>query len=486
MSSKRGDLLRADLAGQVLEPGDDGYDEARKVWNGDIDRRPAVIARCITVEDVSAAVRHGVEHGLEIAVRGGAHSTSGQSVVDDGLMIDLSGLNAVTVDPGARRARSGGGALLSDLVEATQQHGLALPIGAISHTGVGGLTLGGGMGWLTRKHGLTIDNVLSAEVVLADGRVVRASAEEHPDLFWALRGGGGNFGVVTEFEFALHAVGPMIEFGMLFWGLEQGPGALRAAREVMGSLPPGVNVILGALNAPPAPFVPQEHQLRPGYAVVVAGFDGGDEHREVLERFRSAVPPLWEVVTPMPYVALQQMLDEPNAWGHHYYEKGLYLDDLSDDAIDVLLEHVPQKASPLSVVLMYRLDAAYSDVAEDATAFSGGRSPRYAAFIVADAPVPELLPADRAWVRALHGALSTKAATEGTYVNAFEDDGTEGRVRSAYGAEKYGRLTRIKREYDPGNVFHRNANIRPAARAPAQRTPAPDRAPTQVGLDAGP
>ena len=475
-----GELLRAAMTGEVLVGSDDGYDEARRVWNGDVDRRPAVIARCASVADVAAAVRYGVEQGLEIAVRGGGHSMSGQSVVDDGLMIDLSRLNAVSVDPEARRARSGGGALLGDLIEATQEHGLALPIGVVSHTGVGGLTLGGGMGWLTRKHGLTVDNLLSAEVVLADGQVVRASADEHPDLFWALRGGGGNFGVVTEFEFALHPVGPLVEFGMLFWGLEQGPEALRAAREVVGDLPPGVNVVLGALNAPPAPFVPQEHQLQPGYGVVVAGFDGSDEHREVLERFRSAVSPLWEVVTPMPYVALQQMLDAPNAWGQHYYEKSLYLEELSDDVIDVLVEHVPQKASPLSAVLVYRLDGAYSEVAEDATAFSGGRSPRYAMFIVADAPVPELLPPDRAWVRALYGALSAQEVTEGTYVNAFDDDGTEGRVRSAYGAEKYDRLARVKREYDPGNVFHRNANIRPATAAPAQRTSSPDSAPEVV------
>lgn len=457
----------------MLEPGDDGYDEARKVWNADIDRRPGLIARCETVEDVAAAVRHAVEHGLEIAVRGGAHSMSGQSVVDDGLMIDLSRLNAVTVDPEARRARCGGGALLGDLIEATQQHGLALPIGVISHTGVGGLTLGGGMGWLTRQQGLTIDNMLSAEVVLADGRVVRASSDEHPDLFWALRGGGGNFGVVTEFEFALHPVGPMVELGMLFWGLEQGADALRAAREIMGSLPPGVNVILGALNAPPAPFVPQEHQLQPGYAAVVAGFDGSDEHREVLDRFRSAVPPLWELVTPMPYVALQQMLDEPNSWGHHNYEKSLYVEELTDEVIDVLTEHVPQKASPLSVVLMYRLDGAFCDVAEADTAFSGRRTPQYSVFIVANAPVPELLPPDRAWVRGLHAALSAQVPAAGTYVNAFGGDETESRVRNAYGPEKYDRLARVKREYDPANVFHRNVNVRPAASAPAQRGPEP-------------
>ncbi|MFP5219486.1 MAG: FAD-binding oxidoreductase [Actinomycetes bacterium] len=471
MTSATIERLRAAMAGEVLVAGDEGYDEARRVWNADVDRRPAVIARCTTTGDVAAALRHAVEHGLEVAVRGGAHSISGMSVVDDGLMVDLSRLNAVTVDAAARRARVGGGALLGDVLAASQEHGLALPVGAISHTGVGGLTLGGGMGWLTRKHGLTIDNLVSAEVVLADGRVVRASAREHPDLFWAIRGGGGNFGVVTEFELALHPVGPMIEFGMMFWGLDQGSDVLRAARDVVGSLPDGVNVVMAALNAPPAPFVPEQHHHQPGYAAVVVGFHGEQEHRAVLERFRAAVAPLWEVATPMPYLALQHMLDEPNAWGNWYYDKGLYLDDLSDAAIEAFVEHVPRKSSPLSVVLLYRLDGAYSEVDDDATAFSGGRSPRYNVFIIADAPVPELLEADRTWVRALHDALAPHSGVEGTYVNALRGEESEDRVRAAYGSAKYERLARIKRDYDPANLFHRNANIVPAAAAPGQRSP---------------
>ena len=462
--------LRAATAGVVLVAGEDGYDDARRVWNADIDRRPAVIARCTCAADVAVAVRFAVERGLEVAVRGGGHSISGKSVVDDGLMVDLSLMSAVHIDAGARRARTGGGALLGDLIAAAQEHGLALPVGAISHTGVGGLTLGGGMGWLTRKHGLTIDNLVSAEVVLADGRIVRASSDEHPDLFWALRGGGGNFGVVTEFEFALHPVGPMIELGMMFWALDQGAEALRAAREVVGSLPDGVNVVVAALNAPPEPFVPEQHQLQPGYAVVVAGFHGEEEHREVMRRFRELVPPLWEFATPMPYLALQQMLDEPNAWGNHYYDKGLYLEDLTDEAIAALVEHVPRKTSPLSVVLLYRLDGAYCDVADDATAFSGGRSARYNAFIIADGPVPDLLEADRPWVRALHDALAAHAPGGDTYVNAMSGDEGEDRVRAAYGPAKYERLARIKQQYDPANVFRRNANIRPSATAPAQRT----------------
>src|SRR5690348_8908782 len=268
--------LRAVMEGPVLTPGNPGFDDGRRVWNGGIDRRPAVIARCASAADVAAAVTYAREHGLEVAVRGGAHNPAGTAVCDGGLMIDLSLLNLVEVDPAARRARAGGGALLADLDAATQAHGLAVPAGLVSHTGVGGLTLGGGMGWLTRKFGLSIDNLVSARVVTADGELRRAAADENPDLFWAIRGGAGNFGVVTEFEFALHEAGPMVQFGFLFWTLDQGPAALRRAREIIDTLPDEVNVVVGGLNAPPAPFVPEDLQLQPGYAMLVVGFGSAE------------------------------------------------------------------------------------------------------------------------------------------------------------------------------------------------------------------
>jgi FAD/FMN-containing dehydrogenase len=457
--------FRSSISGEVLTPGDEGYDDARRVWNADVDRRPAVIARCRTAADVSAAVLYGAEASLELAVRSGSHSVTGQSVVDDGLMIDLTPMNQVLVDPEGRRARVGGGALLGDVIGAAQEHGLATTVGAVSHTGVGGLTLGGGMGWLTRKHGLSIDNLLSCEVVLADGQVVRAAADENPDLFWALRGGGGNFGVVTTFEFALHPVGPLIQFSLLFWGVDTARDALRHVRGVVGDLPAEENAIVACMSAPPAPFVPEEHHFAPGTAVLLAGFGSPEEHAQTLARLQAGPAPLFEFSTPMPYVALQQLLDEANAWGQYYYDKGSYLEELSDGVVDELVARLPQRTSPGSIALLYRLDGAYSAVPEDATAFSGGRSPRYGTFFVAACPTPEELAADRAWVRGLHSALEPYATDESVYVNALSDGVDDARVRSAYGKEKYDRLAEIKQRYDPQNLFHRNANIRPARAA---------------------
>ena len=351
--------LRAAMTGRVLEPTDDRYDTARAVWNAGIDRRPAVIAQCASAADVAAAVRFGTEQGLEIAVRGGAHSTAGAGVAEDGLVIDLSRLNDVTVDPLVARVRVGGGALLRDMDAATQAHGLAVPSGLVGHTGVGGLALGGGMGWLSRKCGLTVDNLLAAEIVAADGQIRRATAAENPDLFWAIRGGGGNFGVVTSFEFRAHGVGPIVQFGLFFWSADQGPEALQAMRDIISDLPRDVNVVVACLNAPPAPFVPEEHHLTPGYALLVTGFGSAEEHAAVAAALRARLAPLFEFVTPMPYVDLQQLLDEANAAGQFYYDKGTDLADLSDDVIAVVTDHMQRRNSPMSTALFYPLGGAF-------------------------------------------------------------------------------------------------------------------------------
>jgi FAD/FMN-containing dehydrogenase len=460
--------LRTAMKGQVVEPADPGYDEARAVWNANIDRRPAMIARCADAEDVSAAINYAREHDLEIAVRAGAHSTSGASVVDDGLLIDLSLMREVSVDPVERRAVVAGGALLADMDGATQAHGLATPAGIVGHTGVAGLSLVGGMGWLTRKAGLSLDNLVSAEVVTADGRVRRASATENPDLFWAIRGAGGNFGVVTSFEFRLHEVGPVVQLALLFWGIDQGPEVMRTVREAVSGLPPELNAIFIGLTTPPAPFVPQEHQLKPCYCLAVVGFGSPEVHEAVVQGVRTQAPPLFQMVTPIPYVQLQQMFDEANAWGFHAYDKALYVEDMSDGVIDVVTDQLVQKISPLSALFFYRLDGAYSEVADDATAFGGGRSPRYAVFIIALTDSAETLPAERDWVRRFWDALLPHAMGTGSYLNG-EAEFPEDRVRSSYGPEKYARLAQIKAKYDPDNVFRRHANI-PPARPPAPAT----------------
>jgi len=461
--------LRTSVAGAVLLPGDAGYDESRTVWNAEFDRRPAVVVRPTSATDVSAAVTFACSRGLEIAVRGGAHSTSGASVVEGGLQIDLGLMNEVTVDPRARWCRVGGGATLGDRDTATMAHGLATTSGLVSHTGVAGLTLGGGMGWLTRRHGLAIDNLLAVEVVTADGRILTASPEQHPDLFWAIRGGGGNFGVVTAFDFRLHPVPEMVDFGLFFWPLETGPAVLRLARQLIPGLPPSINVMTAGLNAPPQPFVPEEHRLRPGYVLLVTGFGAAAEHAAVAEQIRREIPPLFDLVTPMPYLQLQQLLDEANAFGFLAYDKGLYLEDFSDSAIEVIAERLPRKSSPRSVMIFYRLDGAYGAVSDDATAFSGGRSPRYACFLIGLAENQEMYEAEREWVRSFWAALRPHSITDGSYVNG-EAEPTDAAVRGSYGA-KYARLTRIKAAYDPDNVFHLNANIPPAARPPQQRSP---------------
>ncbi|MGH3870224.1 MAG: FAD-binding oxidoreductase [Pseudonocardiaceae bacterium] len=455
------EALRAELSGPALIRGDDGYDQARSAWNGEIDRYPAVIARCRSAADVAAAIGFARQRGVEISVRGGFHNTAGTAICDDGLMIDLSSLCHVEVDPATRRARVGGGATLADLDAATQKHGLAVPAGTVSHTGVGGLTLGGGMGWLTARYGLTVDNLVSAEVVTADQRRLRAATAEHPDLYWALRGGGGNFGVVTEFEFQLHPVGPMVQVGLFFWGLDQGAEALRLGREVFARLPAEANAMIISGNAPPAPFVPRQYHLVPSYGLAVVGFGSAEEHACALALIREALAPLFEFVTPMPYTQLQQMFDEAVPWGVSCYEKALYLDALPDEAIEVITEHRARQTSPQSMVHLIRLDGAYAGVGEAETAFGGSRSSRIAITIIALTADVESLAAERAWVRSFWAALRPYATGVGGYVNTMAEI-EEDRVRATYGPVKYERLARIKAGYDPDNVFHHNANIKPA------------------------
>ena len=456
------DDLRKAMTGDVLTPGEPAYDTSRSLFNGLVDKRPGAVALVSTTADVAAAVRFARDRGLDLSVRGGGHGYSGACIAEGGLMIDLARLNTVTVDPTARRARVGGGARLGDMDAGTQEHGLATTSGMISNTGVGGLTLGGGMGWLTHSAGLAIDNMISAEVVLADGSVVRASAAEHPDLFWALRGGGGNFGAVTEFEFALHPVGPIVHMHLLFWEIERSAEALRLIRDTMGTLPRTLAVqSVAGLNAPPLPFVPEEHHFRLGVALVVTGLGAPEEHAALVGELRAALPPLWEFGTPMPYAALQQMFNESAPWGIKAYSKSLLLPALSDGAVDVLAEWLPRKVSPMSLVPLFPLTGAYGEVADDATAWAGGRSARISIGFDAIGPEADLVAADTAWVRGFYAALLPYAEGPGGYLNFAVDVDTD-LVRTAYGS-KYARLASIKAAYDPDNAFRPNTNILPAA-----------------------
>jgi len=455
------DELKAKVTGEVCSPGTPGYDETCSIWNGSISKRPAVVVRAATPEDVVAALAFAQETGLEISVRGGGHGYAGNALTDGGLTIDLGPMNAVDVLPLDKRAVVGGGASWADFDGAAQEHGLAAPGGFISHTGVGGLTLGGGLGWLGRLAGLSIDNLLEAQVVTADGRILRAAADENTDLFWAIRGGGGNFGVVTSFTFRLVPVGPMIHFSMLFVDLDHGTELMRYARDLNHRLGDDAGMFIGGLNAPPAPFVPEALHFSPGYALAIVGFGSEETHAALVAEADAALDTLFTFVTPMPYVALQQLFNDSAPWGMLAYEKATYLEELTDEAIAVITEFIPRKTSPMSIMPLFCLGGAYSRVADDAVAFGGSRKTRYVVNIDAGAMDPETLATDTAWVREFWTALLPHSTGVGSYVN-FMAEADPDRVRNAYGPEKYDRLARIKAEYDPGNVFHLNANIPPA------------------------
>ena len=454
------DGLRTEIGGTVAEPGEAGYDVAVNIWNGAIVRRPALVASCTNSSDVAAALAFAQREGLDVSVRGGGHNYAGFALCDDGLMIDLTPMKQVRVDADTRRARCGGGSTWGELDAATQAHGLAVPGGFISHTGVAGLTLGGGFGWLTRLAGLSSDNLVGAEVVTADGRVLHASDTDNPDLFWAVRGGGGNFGVVTEFEFGLHPVGPLLHLGLFLFSPDQGGELFRFARDYVEDLPEACGVFMAGLSAPPEPFVPEDLHLSPAFALVVVGFGDAEDHAQLIEPIKQSLDPIVELITPIPYVDLQQMFDASAPWGMHNYEKAVYLEELTDGAIDTILEHQAKKMSPLSFVPIFPLGGAYRRADSDATSFGGSRDIRFVVNISATALSPAEYEAERAWSRSYWGALVQHAATVGSYIN-FMTDYEEDRVRSAYGP-KYERLQQVKATYDPDNVFHLNANIPPA------------------------
>jgi FAD binding domain/Berberine and berberine like len=449
--------LEASFSGELVRPGDPTYDERRAVWNGSIDRRPALIARCGDVADVSAAIRFAREHGLLTAVRGGGHSFPGHSVCDDGIVIDLAAMRDVRVDPEARVARAQGGVLLGELDQATQRHGLAVPAGIVTHTGLAGLTLGGGIGWLMRKHGLTIDQLLSVELVTASGEVVRASAEENADLFWGVRGGGGNFGVVTEFEFRLNPLGPLVLAGPIYWPMRESPRLLRFYRDWIAEAPNELMTIVIHRRAPALPFVPPELHGALVVGVVCCYSGPVEEGERALRPLKAFGSPVLDLCQPKPFLEHQSMFDPSFPHGWWYYMRACDVAELTDEVIELTADHAQRIQSPLTAFPIWQMGGAVADVPDGETAFNG-RAAGFTFNITAMTDSATGFDEERAWSRAFWSALQPHH--QGVYVNFLMEEGGD-RIHEAYGAEKYARLQALKRRYDPDNLFRMNQNIPP-------------------------
>jgi FAD/FMN-containing dehydrogenase len=451
--------LRESIRGQVIAPDDAGYDAARAIWNGAIDRRPGGIARCTGVADVVAAIRFARERDLVVAVRSGGHGVGGHALCDGGLVIDLSPMKRIMVDPAARTARAEAGVLWGELDRETQLHGLATVGGIVTHTGIAGLTLGGGIGWLARKYGATVDNLLSADVVTADGELLTASEDVNPDLFWAIRGGGGNFGVVTAFEYRLHPVGPIVLAGPIFHPLEDARDVLAFHREFSATVPDELTTIFELSVAPPVPFLPEDVHGKPIVMVGACYAGAPDDGKAVVRRLKEFGDPIVDLLEPKPYTALQSMFDPSVPHGWHRYWKSVELPLLTDDAIETLVEHASMQTSPKSYCIVFQLGGAIARHGADETAFSqrdAGHNVNINAVWTEDDPHGER---HVAWARDFYSALQPQAV-ERVYVNFLGEEGAD-RVRHAYGDQQYTRLVELKRAYDPTNFFRRNQNIEP-------------------------
>jgi FAD/FMN-containing dehydrogenase len=451
--------LRDSIRGLVIGPDDEGYDAARAIWNGAIDRHPACVARCTGVADVVAAVRFARERDLLVAVRCGGHGVGGHALCDGGLVIDLSPMKGIRVDPAARTARAEAGVLWGELDRETQLHGLATVGGIVTHTGIAGLTLGGGIGWLMRKHGATVDNLLSVDPVTAEGELLTASRHENPDLLWGIRGGGGNFGVVTSFEYRLHPVGPIVLAGPIFHLLEDAREVLAFYREFIATAPDELTTIFELSVAPPVPFLPEYVHGKP-IVMIGACYAGAPEDGiEVVRPLKEFGNPIADLLEPKLYTALQSMFDPFVPHGWHRYWKSVELPPLTDDAIDTLIEQASAQTSPKSYCIVFQLGGAFARAGEDETAFSE-RGAAHNVVINAvwteDDPDGER---HNAWTRDFFSAMQPHAGGR-VYVNFLGDEGAE-RVRQAYGDRQYERLVELKRAYDPTNFFRLNQNIEP-------------------------
>ncbi len=458
MNSGSVEKLRAILRGEIIQPGDAAYDSARKVYNGMIDKRPRLIARCTDVADVMAAVQFGRENHLLTAVRGGGHSAGGMGICDDGLVIDLSRMKGIHIDPKKKTVRVDPGCVWGDVDHATHAFGMATPCGFISTTGVSGLTLGGGIGYLTRKYGLTIDSLLSADLVLADGRHVTASAKENPDLFWALQGGGGNFGVVTSFLFRMYPV-KVVHAGPIFWPMERYHEVLKAYREFIVRAPNSVNGFFAALTVSPVPTFPEHLHLRKVCGVVWCCTGSEKETRRALKPMRSVAEPLLDQVGPLPFPVLQTLFDPLLPPGLQWYWRADFFKELSDEAVSKHAEHSAQLPTPHSTMHLYPIDGAAHNIGNTDTAFNY-RDSNWAEVIVGIDPDPANREKITNWCKAYFDALHPYSAG-GAYVNFMMEEGQE-RVRASF-RDNYDRLAEVKKRYDPSNFFRVNQNIQPSA-----------------------
>jgi FAD/FMN-containing dehydrogenase len=455
------EALRARLRGAALVPGSDGYDAARKVWNGMIDKHPAVIVRCTGVADVMAAVQFARDQRLVVAVRGGGHNVAGNAVCDDGIVIDLSPMKGIRVDPAARTVRAQGGVTWGELDRETQAFGLATTGGLISTTGIAGLTLGGGIGWLARKHGLVCGNLLSADVITADGRLLVASARQNPELFWAIRGGGGNFGIVTSFEYRLHALGPLVTGGLVLHPAERAGDVLRFYRGYIATAPDALSAFPAFIMVPPLPQVPTALHGTPAIAIAACYAGPPDDGERAVRPLREFGPPAADLLGALPYTTLQSLFDASAPAGGLSYWKSDYLNELSDACIDVLVRHTAAlpTLSPLNTVHLYPLGGAVARVGSTKTAFAH-RAARYSTILAAEWFDPAQSEANIQWVRELWQAMRP-FSTGGVGVNFLGGDEGAERVRAAYG-QNYARLAMLKKRYDPTNFFRLNQNIAPA------------------------
>ena len=449
--------------GELIRPEDEDYDAARAVFNGMIDRRPALIARCTGVADVVAAVNFARENELVVAVRGGGHSVPGYGTCDGGIVIDLSPMKGIWVDPEARTARAQAGLTWGEFDRETQYFGLAVTGGRVTHTGVTGQTLGSGSGWLERKYGLTCDNLLSAEIVTADGRFVRSSEEENEDLFWGLKEGGGNFGVVTSFEFRLHPVGPIVLGGMLMYPFSSAKELLRFWRDYLEEVPDELGTAPGVFTAPPAPFVPEHMRGQQVAALLVCYAGSMEEGEEVVRPLKEFGPPEVDLVQPMPYTAVQTLVDPANPPGRRNYWKAENMNELSDEAIDTLVDQAARMSSPFSVIIIEPKGRAISRIGESETAI-GGRDAAHTLYLFSMWENPADDDTNISWAREAMAAMEP-FITPGISLNFTNDQGQD-KVKDFFGRNgKFERLLALKNEYDPTNMFHLNQNIKPTARS---------------------